>query len=155
MAGEPTYIFDPFKETGVDVPAENRREALEAAADYVKEQILLFSGEGKTSVAGGLWKRGLSPEYKEEKAEESSVTYSNVELTGDMMDALEVEPEGERLRVEITGDQRDKAEGNLLGSYGREPNEDKAREFMPHKRGQHFRKEIIDGLRELLESYGS
>ena len=156
MAGEPKYEFDPFKETGVNVPPKRRREAAEAAAEYVKEQILLNTSEGKTSVQGGLWKKKLSPEYKKEKAEESGVSFANLELTGQMLDALDARvSRGNRIVVEISDrEQAAKAEGNLLGSYGQpSPDADKAREFMPHKRGQHLRQDIIKGVKEILKDY--
>ena len=151
--GEPYHELDVFKETGVSVPKARQREALEASANYLKEQILSFTGEGKTSVQGGKWKRKLEPEYAKRKKEESSVGFANLELNGDMLDALDVKPKGGKLVIEVGGDQAAKAEGNLLGSYGRDENPANAREFMPHKRGQHFRKEIVNGLREILQEY--
>lgn len=151
--GEPLHTLDVFKETGVTVPKKNQREALEAAASYIQEQILLNTGEGKTSVQGGKWKRKLTPEYAKRKADESSANFANMELSGDMLDALEVRAEGGKITIEVTGDEAAKAEGNLLGSYGRDPDPSQAREFMPHARGQKLKKDIMAGVAEILESY--
>lgn len=153
--GEPSTLIDVFKETGIEVPKSRRKEALEAAADYIKEQILVRSGEGKTSVQGGRWKRSLTPEYRERKADESGVTFANLELHGDLLDALDARPEAGKVRVEIDDEsQWGKAEGNLLGTYG-QPTEhpEKAREFMPHKRGQRLHKEIMEGVADILREY--
>jgi len=151
---EAFYKFDPIAETGLEIPEANRREALEAAANFVKEQILLYSAEGKTSVAGGNWKKKLSDGYEHKKEEESSADFANLELTGAMMDALETRVQGGMVVVEVGGDQAAKAEGNLLGTYGRSsPHPEQAREFMPHRNGQQFRREIIAGLRGVLEDY--
>lgn len=153
--GEPSVLIDVFKETGITVPKDKRKEALEAAADFIKEQILLRSGEGKTSVQGGNWKRSLTPEYKKVKAAESGVTFANLELHGDLLDALDARPESGKVRVEIDDQsQWGKAEGNLLGTYGR-PSEhpDQAREFMPHKRGQKLHRDIMEGVAEILRDY--
>lgn len=151
------YTFDPFEAAGIDpseIPRGDRREAAEAAAAYVKEQILSYTAQGKTSVEGGLWKKKLTPEYKKEKAKESSVTYANMEESGQMLDALDVEAmSSKKIKILIDGDQADKAEGNLLGSYGRTPNPDNAREFMPYTDSMQLRSEILSGVRDILESY--
>lgn len=147
------YNFDPMKATGIKVPKDSREQALDEVATFVKEQILSNTADGRTSVKGGKWKRSLSPEYKKVKAEESSVGYANLELTGEMLDALETYVDGRRVAIEIGGDQEGKAEGNLLGSYGRSPDPSKAREFMPHKRGQELSPSIMRGVAEILRRY--
>ena len=151
--GDPSTLVNVFKDLGLNIPPENRKEALAAAADFIKEQILSRSAEGKTSVAGGRWKRSLSKEYREKKEAETGEGVANMELSGEMLDALEVMPEGDKIRIEVGGDQVDKAEGNLLGSYGGSPDPEKAREFMPHVRGQKLHRQILDGLAELLQDY--
>ena len=151
--GDPHHIVDVFKETGVKVPKKQQRAALRDAADYIHEQILSNCGEGKTSVEGGKWKRRLSPEYKKRKAEESTATFANLELEGDLLDSLTVKPADGKIEIQVSDDQRDKAEGNLLGSYGRAPDASKAREFMPHARGQKLTKEIMEGVADILREY--
>lgn len=151
--GDPLHTIDIFKETGIKVPKKNQREALEASAEFIREQILLNTGEGKTSVQGGKWKRKLSKGYADKKADESTANFANMELSGDMLDALEVRAEGGKVTIEVTGDQADKAEGNLLGSYGRSPDPSQAREFMPHARGQKLKKDIMEGVAEILQEY--
>lgn len=147
------YTFDPFKLTGVNVPAENRAEALEAVANFLKEEALMQIARGKSPVDGGPWKPTLTKEYKERKAQESSVVKPNLELSGDLLDALDVKKKStNRLFYGVDSDQAGKAEGNNIGSYGRDPDEGNARRFIP-LRGETFTDKIIDGMREILEDF--
>lgn len=155
MADKLSYKFNPFKLTGIDVPKDKREDALAEIKDYIKEQALSYIGEGKTPVANGKWKRSLSPEYKQKKSTQSSVGYSNLELSGELLDNYETSIDGNSIITEVVGgsDIQAKAEGNQIGSYGRKPNSKNAREFIPTK-GRSFRKEIIQGVKDILKSYG-
>jgi hypothetical protein len=148
------YDFDPEKLTGIKIARGAKRDALDEVADFVKEAILSNTADGKSSVKGGHWKKKITkPYWKNVKSEESNANFANMELTGDMLDALETRVVSGKVRIEIAGDQADKAEGNLLGSYGREPDTSKAREFMPHKRGQELSPDIVAGIKDILERY--
>lgn len=148
------FDFDPEKLTGIKIPKKDRREALEEVADFVKEQILAKTADGESSVQGGKWKRKITKDYwKNVKSDESSANFANMELTGDMMDALDTLVVSGKVRIQIAGQEADKAEGNLLGSYGRSPDPSKAREFMPHKRGQQLSSDIVSGIAKILERY--
>lgn len=154
------YEFDPFKVTGVDpstIPARDLGAAMRDAAEFAKEKVLSNTAAGRTSVDGGVWKKKLSKEYKGVKAEESSVTYANLELTGQMMDSFDASVSVRRrtITLEVDEDQEGKADGNLTGSYGKgRADYSRAREFMPHRRGQKLTPEIIEGMRKILERYG-
>ena len=147
------YDFDPFKLTGVKVPKADRAQALEEAANFVKEKILLNTGDGKTSVAGGRWVKSLTPEYKKRKLEESGVGTANLELTGEMLDALEVYAQSStKIRIEVTGSENQgKAEGHLTGQYGNS-SRTRPRQFMPQG-SEELSPDIVRGLREVLERY--
>lgn len=143
------FEFDPIAETGIRVPASRRSEALRDVADFVHESVLSNCGAGRTSVAAGAWKRGLSKEYKKRKAEESSVGFANMELHGDMLDALEVAIKRGRLTLQIEGDQAPKADGHNNHSG------DSAlplRQFIPRK-DETLTREIWRGVRDILEEY--
>lgn len=147
------FTFDPFKLTGVSVPRERREEAMEAVAEYLKEEALVQIGKGKSPVHNGPWEKKLTKEYRDRKREESSVTTANLELSGDLLDALDVtKAAATKLFYGVEGDQAGKAEGNNIGSYGREPDEGKARRFIPEK-GETFTPAIIRGMREILEEF--
>lgn len=147
------FKFDPFKLTGVRVPEKNRDAALEAVGNFLLEESLNEIGSGRSPVAGGPWKRSLTKEYKERKAEESSVTFANAELSGDLLDALDVKrASSNQLFFGVDGDQAGKLEGNNIGSYGRDPDESQARRIVPLE-GETFKPSIIAGMREILEEF--
>lgn len=149
------FTFDPFKMTGVKVPRENRDAALEAVGNYLLESSLMEIGSGRSPVAGGPWKKSLTKEYREKKAEESSVTFANAELSGDLLDALDAKPTGgNKLFFGVEGDSENagKLEGNNVGSYGRDDDESKARRIVPLE-GETFKPSIIAGMREILEEF--
>lgn len=152
----PIHEFDPFKKTGLTITNSNARDsALKAIAEYVKEQCLSYIGDGSSPIQGGKWKRSLSPQYKEKKAEISSVDFSNLELYGDMLDALKAETSSDtKIKYGVEGPQADKADGNNRGTYGSlRGNRSKAREFIP-KAGQTFKNDIWAGIKEIIEGYG-
>lgn len=155
------FEFDPFKVAGVDpdtIPRKDRGPVLREVATFVKEQVLSNTAAGEPSVEGGKWKRKLSPEYKDgRKKEESSVTYANLELTGEMMDSFDarVNVGAGTITLQVGKDQEDKADGNLTGSYGKgRPDYSRAREFMPHRKGQKLSDEIVAGIKEIIERRG-
>lgn len=149
------FEFDPFEEADTDRPRRVQRSKIEEAAELIKVEMLSYIGEGKSPLSGGLWKRGLSKAYKDRKGEESSSGFANLELSGDLLDSLTVEAiPGGKIRISIPDDQADKAEGNLIGSYGREANDAKAREFMPAPDlgiDKPFKRPILQKLKALLE----
>jgi hypothetical protein len=63
-----------------------------------------------------------------------------------------VEKKGGKLELRVSGDQAAKAEGNNLGSYGQDPDDSKARRFIPIK-GETFRKEIWDDVKSILREF--
>jgi hypothetical protein len=149
-----SFEFNPFKETELKVPKDKKEEALEEIQDFVREQVLSHVGEGRSPVQGGAWKKSLSSEYKQVKKKFSSVGFANLEMEGEMLDALEVKRlNSERLSLQVTGEQAGKAEGNNLGSYGKSPDRSKAREFIPQS-NQTLKKEIWKGIEEILKKYG-
>lgn len=145
------YEFDPFKEVGMKVPRGTIKAAKEEIATFVKEQVLSYVGEGQSPISGGKWKRTLSPEYKKFKSQSSSATFANMELTGDMLDALDVvSKSGKTISIEITGkEQVAKADGhNNFSGDSHLP----ARQFIP-KADQKLKKDILDGIKQIIESF--
>lgn len=146
------FKFNPLEELKLDIPKENRKEALQAAAEFIHESMLNYIGEGKSPVAGGHWKRSLSKGYKEIKSQESSANFANLELSGSLLDGLEVKVKRDELVIDVDKSDYDKAEGNILGSYGRDPDKNKARQFMPQG-SETFKKTILSDLKELLKEF--
>lgn len=151
------YKFDPVTELGINIPKNKRREALEAAAEILKEAVLDFIGEGKSPVSGFGKFPGYTKKYKDYKSELSSASNVNLELTGEMLDALSVEVSGSNLKVFVDGDSelQGKAEGNNLGTYGNQkPLPGKARRFIPLKeKDEVFKRDILRQIKDVLKKY--
>lgn len=142
---EISFEFDPFDLVGLEAPAEGADEARKKMADFLLEKVLSYVGDGKSPVAGGEWKRTLSPEYKKVKSKVSSKLFANMELYGDMLDALEVADLGSDLSLRIVGPEADKADGhNNHSGKSKLP----LREFIP-KDGGTFKRDIIAGMRDI------
>lgn len=146
------FEFDPFKVLGVSPPKDKalRDEALERVAELVKTEVLEYVGDAKSPVKGGPWKRSLSPGYKKIKAEESGVTVANLELTGDMLDALQVvRKRGTTLSLQIEGEEAPKADGHNNHS-GDSPLPE--RRFIP-KGSETLRDSIWRDVKRILTEY--
>lgn len=149
------FKFDPIKTLNLDIPRENRKEALEAAAEYLKTAMLDYIGSGNSPVSGFGKFPGYTPAYKTVKGEQSSSSTVNLELTGELLDALDVSIKGGKLAVDVVGDSelRGKAEGNNLGTYGQsKPIAGKARRFIPVE-DETFKRGILTGLRDILSEF--
>lgn len=145
------YEFDPFEEAGIK-PPKDAESAKEEIGDFVKEQVLQHIASGSSPVAGGDWKRSLSKSYKKEKAKYSSVSYANLELKGDMLDALDVvDKRGNKLSLEITGSTEvAKADGhNNFSGKSSLPK----RQFIPES-DETFKRAIIDGIKKIAKRHG-
>lgn len=150
MVDKVAYEFDPFELVGIPAPKGKKIEAKAAISEFILEEVLNYVGQGRSPVSGGKWKRGLSPEYKKQKAKYSSALFANMELHGDMLDALEVvqNPKG-KLELRVKGREADKADGhnNHTGRSSLPP-----REFIP-KEGQTFKKPILDGIKRIAQEF--
>ena len=92
----------------------------------------------------------MSPAYKKIKDKESGVTVANLELTGDMLDALEVvRKRGTKLSLQIEGDEAPKADGHNNHS-GDSPLPE--RRFIP-KDGETLRDTIWRDVKRILQEY--
>lgn len=148
------YEFDPFKALGLKPPkdAEDRRRALEEAAEIVKTRVLEYVQEARSPVSGGKWKRSLSKEYRDRKLEDGGSGVADMELSGSMLNALEVVlKRGNKLSLEITGAEAPKADGHNNHSGRSELPE---RVFIPRK-NETFKRDIWADVRDTLREYGA
>lgn len=144
-----SFKFDPFKQ--VKVPKDKRTEALNEIKDFILESALDFIGEGKSPVKKGRWRKPLTKDYKDVKKTQSSVSFANLELEGDLLDDLKVTIKGEKLIYGIEGKQAGKADGNNRGTYGKKSpikGGKFKREFIP-KKGQTFKQSIWTGINNI------
>lgn len=142
-----THTFDFSDELDL-IPQGDRKAALKEIGQYMIEAVLADVGEAKSPVTGMNFKR-LSEEYAEKKAEESSNVIPNLELSGDMLDALDFKIVGNKIEFGIWGDEAPKADGHCNHSGDSEL---PRRTFIPDK-DENFRPEIRNTIQEILESY--
>lgn len=129
------------------IPAADRERAKQDVADFVKEQMLADLGRGKSPVTGDAFKP-LSEAYKQVKKEFSSQLIPNMELHGDLLDALTAETRtGSSIEIGwFDKDQAVKAFNHTTGDTVPK------RPLIPGPR-EDFRPEIMDGISSILEGY--
>lgn len=157
MANKVSFEFDPWELAGVEKPKDRTkvREAQEEIADYLKTEALSYIASATSPVKNGEWKKTLSKDYKKLKEEISGSSEANMELFGDMLDALDVKVKpGGKLEYGVFGkEQALKADGhNHTGVFGKSKFLPK-REFIP-KEGETFKRDIIAGMKDILEEIG-
>lgn len=115
----------------------NKEERLAIAADiieYIRERSSKGKGPGNVP-----WKGRYSLAYSKSldfKNAGKSPTKITQSLSGDMLTEIEILPGTERSTGQVVigysrgSDQYGKAEGNIIGSYGRSPDPKKARPFL-------------------------
>lgn len=146
------FEFDPFKETGIKPPlsARDRKAALSEVADFVKTEVLDYVAQSKSPVQGGGFKRTLSKEYRKRKTSEGGSGVADLELSGDMLDALDVAVKGgKRLSLQITGSQAPKADGHCNHSGDSQLPE---RIFIPRP-GEQLKPDIMRGVKRILQEF--
>lgn len=118
--------------------------------DYLVEAILKNVSEGKSPVQGGGWTRKISTPYKKIKSKYSSKLYANMELHGDMLDALKYEPTEDGIEIGIFDEtQVPKADGhNNFSGKSKLPE----RRFIP-KEDQKFKKDILQEVATILTNF--
>ena len=150
----------PLKSIIKKISKQNRDDALEEIGEYLLQEILTSVGGGKTPVQGGRYKKSLSKGYKSEKKKLSSSSIANMELHGDMLDALDFKIDAGKMSVEIGflagGDQTqiDKADNHNKFSAKAKKTKLPARQFIPRS-NEKFKKKIMKEIESIAENYAS
>lgn len=119
--------------TTIKIPEQySKRESLQIASDIVDFIIKRTeSGKGKDGKDFPKYSKSYKDSFDFKVAGKSGTV--NLTLSGEMLNELQVLM-AERGKLEIgfdpDSDVNDRAEGNILGSYGGEPNKSKARNFL-------------------------
>jgi hypothetical protein len=128
---------NPYTTLKVNYPDWLDKSDRRAFLDDCITTILERTAEGK-----GAYKKGRGyqikdfPEYTEEYAEEKGSSFVDLELDGDMLQAIDVLDLKNGI-IGIAGEQEGKAEGNIRGTYGkRKPIPGKARPFLGLSRSE-------------------
>ncbi len=144
----PEYEFNPFEDA--EIPRNKLKAAREAVREFVLDRVLGYVGDAKSPVAGESWKKTLSPKYKDKKRKESGSTEANLELTGEMLDELDIIIKGNNLILKVNDpSQAGKSDGHNNHS-GKSRIEQ--RRFIPEE-GQKFKKDIEQGIKEIVEEF--
>lgn len=149
MTDKVAFNFDPFELLGVEPPKSGKRELKRRLSEYVVEQVIERSGDGKTSVRAGQWKRSLSKEYKKRKTAQGGNPYADMILSGSMLTDLECVQVNGNLELRVKGKNAGKADGhnNHSGKSSLPP-----RQFIPQDDGN-FTRSILIGMREIIEEF--
>lgn len=147
---EVSYFVDVELPEGLT--ASERDALLEEIGDYTVTSMLDYIGEGKSPVTGRNFQK-LSTKYADKEKGGSRI--SNLELNGDMLDALDFEVTKGKLKVGIFDeDQAVKAYGHQTGFEGHPWLDGKApaRQIVPDK-GESFVGRIKSGIDDIIEEF--
>lgn len=133
------------------IKKSERANVLEDVGEALIEGILDYVGSGKSPVVGGQYKKKLSPAYAKQKGSD----LSNMELSGEMLDSLEVKISGDSIEVGFFDpDEAAKAAGHHSGATpwdGYKQSKLPVREFIPREK-QNFKKEIMNAVMEIIDN---
>lgn len=140
-----------------NIPREERAKAKKEVGDYLVNQILREVGNGNSPVKDeGRFKK-LTKKYA--KSEKGGSTLANLELDGDMLEALKSENKaGNKIWTGIKGSQAPKADGHNQISdeakawASRTDRTKYKRRFIPDE-GQTYTPKIMKGIDEILSGY--
>ena len=138
------------------VSVSERGAAKEEVAEYIVDTILDQVSSQKSPVSGGKFKASLSKNYKKIKMKESGGSKANLELTGDMLDALDARFSGNTLSVGI---HKDAGSENMLKAENHNKRTVRARKtsvperkFIPNK-DENFKRNIMRDIKDIIDSY--
>lgn len=128
--------------------ASEKKEVLDMIGELLVEQILDYVTDQKSPVTGNGFKP-LSLEYSRRKKEEVGNTKANLDLSGDMLQALDYKIKEGKIEIGVYGSEAPKADGhNNLSGESKLP----TRRFIPDK-GQTFDSSIKDLIKETIDTY--
>jgi len=146
------FEFNPLKELDIELPEDaDRDEVLDAAAEYLKDQILNACSKQRSPVDGTKFPK-LSKDYKAFKKAAGHPGIPNLEFSSDMLSAVDVYRKGNRIVAEVTGDQSDKADGHCNHSGDSSL---PLRRFIPLKgEDDGFSEKIMNGIERIIRRGG-
>lgn len=120
------------------LPKKVKERAIDEVGNYLVEQTIVNSSQGKSPVSGEGNYPALSPIYKKKKVEEGGVPKPNLELEGAMYDETDFVATKDGLKIGVFGERAAAADGhNNLSGKSKLPQ----RRFLPDE-GQRYRKDI-------------
>lgn len=150
-------IFKDLDLKSLNIPSDlddgEREELMNEIGDYVLTEILDYVASGKSPVTGRDFK-DLTEKYADK--EKGGDTTANLDLNGDMIRAIEVKVEADKISVGIFDDedQAIKLYGHNTGFKGHPFLDGKApqRKVIPDKK-ELFASDIMTGINDLVEEF--
>lgn len=143
----PKYEFNPLADR--EVPRSKASEAREAVKEFVLEKVKEYVDKGVSPVDGEKW-AGLSPKYKKLKRGAIGSSKADLQLTGEMLEALDIRVKGNKLTILVNDNsQAGKSDGHNNHSG---KSELPLRRFIPEE-GEGFVSEIEDGIDEIISEF--
>ena len=129
---------------------KNKKEVRDEVGQYLVEKVLSDVDKSKSSVSGKAFKP-LSSNYKNYKKTVSSSVRPNMELNGDMLDALKFKVNRSEIEFGIFDKaQAQKSDNHNKFSAASKTTKVPQRQFIP-KKGQIFRSEIENEIKEIIK----
>lgn len=128
---------------------DQKSEVLDIIGETLVDQILLSCADETSPIDGnGSFKR-LSKKYAEKKLAETGSDDANLDLNGEMLNALEYSVRGDKLELGVFGSDAPKADGhNNFSGKSKLP----TRQFLP-KEGQEFSSGIQSLIDDTINTY--
>ncbi len=127
---------------------DQKTEVLEIIGETIVDQILLSCAD-ETSPVDGKQFKPLSKKYAEIKKNETGSSEANLDLNGDMLNALEYNVSGSKLEIGVIGSDAPKADGhNNFSGKSSLP----TRQFLPRE-GQDFTSHIKGIVEDTISTY--
>jgi hypothetical protein len=131
-----------------DLIGDSDSDLTDAAGQFLGERIKEYCAKSTSPVSGGDWKKTLSKAYKELKENATGRGSADMDLTGEMLEALSYVNSRDTVEIGIfEGSQAGKADGHNNHSGKSKLPE---RKFIPEK-DEDFKRNIIAALKEYLQ----
>jgi len=131
---------------------KNRQELKNKVGNFILESTLEAVGDATSPIQGEKWKSGLSSAYAKKKKGKGSLK-ANMELSGDMLDALNFKKTDEGIIIGVFGSkQADKADGHNKLTGRANPFLKEKRRFIPET-NQKYKSTITDGIKSLVAEH--
>jgi len=128
------------------VPKSDQNDVKNQVGEFLVEQILKSVSQAKSPVVGESWPK-LSKEYRKRKEAEGGSGVADMELTGELLNALDFKTNSDGVEIGFFGEQAWKADGHLKFS-GKENNTPQRR-FLPEE-GQKFKADIQSEIEKII-----
>lgn len=130
---------------GRNLPSSVKDDIKDEVGDYLKEQILSSIGDLKSPIAGQGWPK-LSKEYAKDKQARGFVPAPNLEVSGELLNSLDVKPTTKGIEIGVFGSAAERADGhNNFSGKSKIP----TRRFLPEV-GQKFKGDIQKEIDKII-----